>query len=254
MGPPVLSLVSLFPGGSAPSVRLIRGGRRGCDSRTCGAAALPCPGLAGAGGASLNARIPPCLPPRAGGYKRVKKLGWRDEWRGAGRGRAAPRRARWKAEREDRGCGLGFESQPRRHCSRAPSRGEQRSGAELGSPCMYTGMRGAGGGRRADSGVAGGGASCPVQPCPVLQPRGPVRPPRLRQPPFPGAERRDRPRYQGGVRGGCGRSGSGELGQPAREEPRRLRGECGAVPLGKWPSGAGRGRAAGWRHRGTMPG
>lgn len=32
---------------------------------------------------------------------------------------------------EDHGCGLGFESQPRRHCSRAPSRGENRSGAEL---------------------------------------------------------------------------------------------------------------------------
>lgn len=119
-----------------------------------GRPALPCPGLAGAGGASLNARIPPCLPPRAGGYKRVKKLGWRDEWRGAGRGRAAPRRARWKAEREDRGCGLGFESQPRRHCSRAPSRGEQRSGARL---ALY--VHGAAVGRAELPGCAGSWAS-----------------------------------------------------------------------------------------------
>lgn len=32
---------------------------------------------------------------------------------------------------EDRGCGLGFESQPRRHCSRAPNRGGERRRARL---------------------------------------------------------------------------------------------------------------------------
>lgn len=33
---------------------------------------------------------------------------------------------------EDRGCGLGFESQPHRHCSRAPS--AEGCGAERSSP------------------------------------------------------------------------------------------------------------------------
>lgn len=37
---------------------------------------------------------------------------------------------------EDRGCGLGFESQPHRHCSRAPSRGGARRGAELAVSSM----------------------------------------------------------------------------------------------------------------------
>lgn len=132
----MLSLVSLFPGGSAPSVRLIREGRRRRDLRTCDAfrgnlLRSLCPQTARGGGARAHLSRSLC-PPSPGVRKGLRNLA--GEMNGAARRGEGPGcAAAGEVEGgEDRGCGLGFESQAHRHCSRAPSRGgrgAERSGA-----------------------------------------------------------------------------------------------------------------------------
>lgn len=105
---------------------------------------------------------------------------------------------------EDRGCGLGFESQAHRHCSRAPSRGEARR-ERSGARCVCArGRAGRGGGRTDRRGERGGGAFCPLA-------RGPSRPPRLWEPPPP----LPRTSAPGLATGGCSGCWAGVLRVPA---------------------------------------
>lgn len=122
---------------------------------------------------------------------------------------------------EDRGCGLGFESQPRRHCSRAPNRGGERRRARLAVYVCGARGRGRGEARRVFQSGTGpelGAAALP-------------EPPRCRSP-----ARRCEAR-PAGERGGRGRAARGGAALPGGGGGEQCRGEPGA----------------GWSRRGALP-
>lgn len=122
-------------------------------------------GRGAASPASIPAGLPPCRP--AGGVREgLRNLA--EEMNGARggrrrRSRAAPREVEGG---EDRCCGLGFESQPRRHCSRAPNRAGERRFAGLGSPrtCGWTGRSGVARLGSARPGPVGARVGVPAEP------------------------------------------------------------------------------------------
>lgn len=121
---------------------------------------------------------------------------------------------------EDRGCGLGFESQPRRHCSRAPNRGGERRRARL---AVYVcGVRGRGRGEARSVFQSGTGPRARSRRAPFC--RSPARRGEAR----PAGERGGRGRA---ARGGAALPGGG--GEQCRGEPGAGWSRQGALPVGR---------------------